>query len=154
MGDVGLVYLTERFVRLSGELNDTRDAMKRLLLNGAGESPIRPTHPARLSGGGSSIRMRSRRKKWRRTSSSQGGAEAADRDCGGDGGQAVDDLGAHAAHVPAESGRAGRRRGLGGVRLTPEEVADLLTPATSSRAPWVKPLSALARGEETIARFG
>ena len=31
-----LVEPAQRFVRLSGELDATRDAMKRLLLNGAG----------------------------------------------------------------------------------------------------------------------
>jgi hypothetical protein len=31
-----LVELAQRFVRLSGELDLTRDAMRRLLLNGAG----------------------------------------------------------------------------------------------------------------------
>jgi hypothetical protein len=37
MSDAGLVDLAERFVRLSSELDATRDAMRRLLLNGAAE---------------------------------------------------------------------------------------------------------------------
>ena len=44
-----LVELAQRFVRLSGELDATRDAMKRLLLNGAGPNE-NPT-PARRPGG-------------------------------------------------------------------------------------------------------
>ena len=47
-----LVALAERFVRLSGELDATRDAMRRLLLNGAGAEPVRPTKPARSKPGG------------------------------------------------------------------------------------------------------
>jgi hypothetical protein len=43
-----LVELAQRFVRLSGELDSTRDAMKRLLLNGASASG-NPT-PARRPG--------------------------------------------------------------------------------------------------------
>ena len=55
-----LVELAQQFVRLSGELDATRDAMKRLLLNGAGqnENPTpakrpgakgpRPNHPKAL----------------------------------------------------------------------------------------------------------
>jgi hypothetical protein len=43
MGDAGLVDLAERFVRLSSELDATRDAMRRLLLNGAAENhPFSP----------------------------------------------------------------------------------------------------------------
>ena len=44
-----LVELAQRFVRLSGELDLTRDAMKRLLLNGAGGPSENPT-PARRPG--------------------------------------------------------------------------------------------------------
>jgi hypothetical protein len=44
-----LVELANGFVRLSGELDLTRDAMKRLLLNGAGGPSKNPT-PARRSG--------------------------------------------------------------------------------------------------------
>ena len=44
-----LVELAQRFVRLSGELDSTRDAMKRLLLNGAGAANENPT-PARRPG--------------------------------------------------------------------------------------------------------
>ena len=44
-----LVKLAQRFVRLSGELDATRDAMKRLLLNGAGTASENPT-PARRPG--------------------------------------------------------------------------------------------------------
>ena len=40
-----LVALAERFVRLSGELDATRDAMKRLLLNGAGATSRTPLSP-------------------------------------------------------------------------------------------------------------
>ena len=42
-----LVELAQRFVRLSGELDLTRDAMKRLLLNGAGpnENPTPAKRP-------------------------------------------------------------------------------------------------------------
>jgi uncharacterized membrane protein len=47
--DGNLVELAQRFVRLSGELDSTRDAMKRLLLNGAGspnENPfVRASRP-------------------------------------------------------------------------------------------------------------
>jgi hypothetical protein len=47
-----LVELAERFLRLSGELDATRDAMKRLLLNGAGDKPETPfSQPVRASGG-------------------------------------------------------------------------------------------------------
>lgn len=46
MSDAGLVDLAERFVRLTGELKDTRNAMRRLLLNGSGEKPDLPFHPA------------------------------------------------------------------------------------------------------------
>ena len=45
--DGNLVELAQRFVRLSGELDLTRDAMKRLLLNGAGG----PTKTLRRPGG-------------------------------------------------------------------------------------------------------
>jgi hypothetical protein len=41
--------LVQRFVRLSKELASTRDAMKRLLLNGAGNLSENPT-PARRPG--------------------------------------------------------------------------------------------------------
>jgi hypothetical protein len=42
-----LIQLAERYVRLSGELDATRDAMKRVLMNGGGESlPVRPSSPA------------------------------------------------------------------------------------------------------------
>jgi hypothetical protein len=44
-----LVELAQRFVRLSGELDSTRDAMKRLLMNGAGGPSVNPT-PARRPG--------------------------------------------------------------------------------------------------------
>jgi hypothetical protein len=44
-----LVELAQRFVRLSGELDATRDAMKRLLLNGAGGASENPT-PAKRPG--------------------------------------------------------------------------------------------------------
>jgi len=44
-----LVKLAQRFVRLSGELHATRDAMRRLLLNGAGSPNENPT-PARRPG--------------------------------------------------------------------------------------------------------
>ena len=37
-----LIELAERFVRQSRELDETRAAMKRLLLNGAGDHPVRP----------------------------------------------------------------------------------------------------------------
>jgi hypothetical protein len=43
-----LVELAQRFVRLSGELDSTRDAMKRLLMNGAGQ--IGNPTPARRPG--------------------------------------------------------------------------------------------------------
>jgi hypothetical protein len=44
-----LVELAQRFVRLSGELDSTRDAMKRLLMNGTGGPSVNPT-PARRPG--------------------------------------------------------------------------------------------------------
>jgi hypothetical protein len=44
-----LVELARRFVRLSGELDLTRDAMRRLLLNGAGGASKNPT-PAKRPG--------------------------------------------------------------------------------------------------------
>jgi hypothetical protein len=44
-----LVELAQRFVRLSGELDLTRDAMRRLLLNGAGGTSKNPT-PAKRPG--------------------------------------------------------------------------------------------------------
>ena len=44
-----LVELAQRFVRLSGELDSTRAAMRRLLLNGAGASSENPT-PAKRPG--------------------------------------------------------------------------------------------------------
>ena len=44
-----LVELAQRFVRLSGELDLTRDALKRLLLNGAGPASVNPT-PAKRPG--------------------------------------------------------------------------------------------------------
>jgi hypothetical protein len=44
-----LVALAQQFVRLSGELDATRDAMKRLLLNGAKGTSENPT-PARRPG--------------------------------------------------------------------------------------------------------
>jgi len=46
-----LVALAEKFVRLSSELDETRDAMKRLLLNGGDHAP-RPlsAQPARAPG--------------------------------------------------------------------------------------------------------
>jgi hypothetical protein len=44
-----LVELVQRFVHLSGESDATRDAMKRLLLNGAGGASVNPT-PARRPG--------------------------------------------------------------------------------------------------------
>ena len=44
-----LVELAQKFVRLSGELDSTRDAMKRLLMNGAGTANKNPT-PARRPG--------------------------------------------------------------------------------------------------------
>jgi hypothetical protein len=46
-----LVELAQRFVRLSGELDLTRDAMKRLLLNGAAGKPDVPFARARRPGG-------------------------------------------------------------------------------------------------------
>jgi hypothetical protein len=46
-----LVHLAETFLRLSGELNETREAMKRLLLNGGEGTPAGPfSRPARVSG--------------------------------------------------------------------------------------------------------
>jgi hypothetical protein len=42
-----LVELVRRFVRLSGELDLTRDAMRRLLLNGAGGPSVNPTPAGR-----------------------------------------------------------------------------------------------------------
>ena len=44
-----LVELAQKFVRLSGELDSTRDAMKRLLMYGAGTANKNPT-PARRPG--------------------------------------------------------------------------------------------------------
>ena len=40
--DGDLVELAQQFVRLSGELDLTRDAMRRLLMNGAGGKPDGP----------------------------------------------------------------------------------------------------------------
>ena len=51
MGDAGLVDLAERFVRLSSELDATRDAMRRLLLNGSGDTPAAPFVQARSKPG-------------------------------------------------------------------------------------------------------
>jgi hypothetical protein len=48
-----LVELAQRFVRLSGELDAARDAMKRLLLKGAGEPPKAPFVSARSKPGAS-----------------------------------------------------------------------------------------------------
>ena len=45
-----LIELAQRFVRLSGELDSTRDAMKRLLLNGAAGEPDAPFARARRPG--------------------------------------------------------------------------------------------------------
>ena len=45
-----LVELAQRFVRLSGELDLTRDAMKRLLLNGAAGKPDAPFARAKRPG--------------------------------------------------------------------------------------------------------
>ena len=44
-----LVELAKRFVRLSGELDLTRDAMKRLLLNGAGGGPERKPYASQAA---------------------------------------------------------------------------------------------------------
>ena len=53
-----LVELAQRFVRLSGELDATRDAMKRLLLNGA-----EPSQNPRLAGRRGAKRPQSSRRK-------------------------------------------------------------------------------------------
>ena len=46
-----LVHLAETFLRLSGELNETREAMKWLLMNGGEGTPAGPfSRPARESG--------------------------------------------------------------------------------------------------------
>ena len=50
MMNENLVELAQRFVRLSGELDSTRDAMKRLLLNGAAGKPDAPFARARRPG--------------------------------------------------------------------------------------------------------
>jgi hypothetical protein len=53
---MNLVQLAEQFLRLSGELDATRDAMKRLLLNGAGETspiPFRPNQAVQGEGAAS-----------------------------------------------------------------------------------------------------
>jgi hypothetical protein len=42
-----LVELAQRFIRLSAELDITRDAMKRLLLNGTGGRSVNPTPATR-----------------------------------------------------------------------------------------------------------
>src|SRR5271166_6460142 len=48
MGSDDLVALAKRFVDLTAELDATRDAMRRLLMNGAGgEAAPRPTQAAR-----------------------------------------------------------------------------------------------------------
>jgi hypothetical protein len=46
-----LVALAEKYVRLSGELEDTRSAMKRLLMNGGDDSDARPPTRPPISGG-------------------------------------------------------------------------------------------------------
>jgi Winged helix-turn-helix DNA-binding len=58
-----LVQLAEQFLRLSGELDATRDAMRRLLLNGAEEPPKTPSTMPGQSRAGASIRTRERRKR-------------------------------------------------------------------------------------------
>ena len=62
------LQLAEQFLRLSGELDATRDAMRRLLLNGAEEPPKTPSTMPGQSRAGASIRTRERRKRPRRRS--------------------------------------------------------------------------------------
>ena len=54
-----LVALAERYVNLSGELNEVRDAMKRLLLNGAG--PPEKTPPGEVKPNPQPPRVRAKR---------------------------------------------------------------------------------------------
>jgi hypothetical protein len=160
----GLVELAEKFLRLTGELNDTREAMQRLLLNGERDPPNGPFDRAERPGLKRSQHKlapecyRSRAGRGDDPQSPPGGAEEAGRDCVRDAGQAVDTVGANASSSPAGSGRADRRRGLGCVGLTQEEVADQFTPASVASARWVKPLSAacgaVSTGSGLISRYG
>jgi hypothetical protein len=48
-----LLVLAEKYVALTGEIEDVRRAMLSCLTNGAGEIPLRPRPPARRRPGGS-----------------------------------------------------------------------------------------------------
>ena len=152
-----LVKLAQRFVRLSGELHATRDAMRRLLLNGAGSPNENPTparrpgakrpqssHPKAASGGSG------RRDDPQAPAIVAGNGSGGDRQ--GDGGAKVDDGRALEAPSGEGTGRARRRR-VASAGLTAEEIADLLKPGPALQCErWVKPL--MRREATSSARFG
>jgi hypothetical protein len=53
MSSEGLVELARRFVACNDELESLREQIKLAVVNGAGESPLRPTPPARSKPSGS-----------------------------------------------------------------------------------------------------
>ena len=146
-----LVELARRFVHLSGELDATRDAMKRLLMNDrgpkrkpyAGQAARREAAAVQSPKGASGAA--SRRDDPQTPAIVAGLANDGDRQ-GDDGGE-IDDGRAAKAPSGEGPGRARRRRRrMASAGLTAEEIADLLEPGPATQCePWIKPLSCAKR---------
>ena len=156
-----LVELARRFVRLSGELDATRGAMKRLLMNGAGGPKRKPysrqaarreraaTEPPEGAPG-----ARGRRGDPQAPEVVAGAGDGSDRQV--DRRREVDD--GRAVEAPSGEGRdrARRlRRRVASASLTAEEIADLLAPCPAvSHEPWIKPLASANCEATSSTRFG
>ena len=149
-----LIELAQRFVRLSGELDSTRDAMKRLLMNRAGGPSIKPyARPARDRKAAAALGAPGRRDDPQACAIVAGNGDGGDRQ--GDGGGEIDD--GRAAEAPSGEGqnRARRRqRRVASAGLTAEEIADLLAPGPATQCErWIKPLASSCETTSS-ARFG
>ena len=159
-----LVALAERFVRLSGELDATRDAMRRLLLNGAGDKPDTPfAKPVRSKPGGSkqkhphAIAAAAAEGKIIEVLRSTPGMKTTEiARATGSRTNTVSQRLARMRDRGAITG--GGPRGLSRQRLTPEEVADLIAPGPPlASEPWVRSISLYQREatlNASILRFG
>ena len=153
-----LVQLAETFVRLTGELNATRDAMRRALMNGSAppEAKPNPTHAKRPGGIGSQPKAKPT-KSAKAHPNARMAAEAEAKIIAllrsTPGMRPVEiarQMAARPNHRAALGEDAGARRGsarrsggLRRVRLSAEEIADLTSPApVATWAPWLPPIYA------------
>ena len=157
-----LVGLARRYVALSDELESIRGEIAKAVLNGG--DPSAPFVNAQRRGGkasqGSRSQLQSRQEsqpsvaeshrsreasRGEDSQSPSGAASAHGRNLVRNAGATIDDQREAAQDARQGLGQARRRR-VGRQRLTPEEIADLLSPVTVAHEPWLPPIYAsLAR---------